>query len=142
MRKFLLFALGCLLCASGAKAASDVELTDCRLTPEVKKELQLTAEQGPKVEKVFADLSSIRDQIAQSRAKRDELRKAGATAEAIDPVSKQIISGENQCRERLHQMLQPILTEAQFNKVSEMEEVHNKKVRERQTTSQEKPAAK
>ena len=87
MRKFLLFALGCLLCASGAKAASDVELTDCRLTPEVKKELQLTAEQGPKVEKVFAELSLVRDQIEKSRAKREELRKAGATAEAIDPVS-------------------------------------------------------
>ncbi|MBI3894904.1 MAG: hypothetical protein HY313_03135 [Acidobacteria bacterium] len=138
MRPFLFFALSCFLFASGAKAATDVELVDCRLTPEVKKELQLTAEQGPKVEKVFADLSSISDQIAQNRAKREELRKAGATAEAIDPVSKQIVAGERQCEERMHPALKAILTEAQYNKVAEMQAVHQKKIR--QPESQEKPA--
>ena len=134
--RLLLVSAGCLLIAAMARAATNVELADCNLTPEVRKELQLTSEQAPKVTKVFADLASIRTQIGESRKKRDELRRTGAEEPQIEAQQKQLIALEDQCRDRSHQMLKPILTDAQFQKVLEMEEVHHTKVRERQAAGQ------
>jgi hypothetical protein len=113
-----------------------VELADCRFTPEVQRELQLTSEQAPKVTKVFADLVPLRTKIEQSREKRDEIRKAGADGQQVDSLTKQLISLEDQCRDRSHQMLKPLLTDTQFRKLLEMEEVHHTRVRERNSGGQ------
>jgi len=134
--RWFLFALSCLLVPTVLGAATDVEMADCNLTPEVRKELQLTSKQGPKVTKVFADLAAIRKQIEESRKKRDEMRQAGAEGQKIEAQTKQLIALEDQCRDRSHQLLKPILTDEQFKKVLEMEAVHQKKIRERQAAGQ------
>lgn len=111
-------------------------MADCRLTPEVKKELSLTSDQDRKVEKVFAALALFRGQNETSRKNRDDLRQTGVAAAEIEAQTKQLISLEDQCRDLSQQMLKSILTDAQFKKVLEMEEVHHKIIRERQTAGQ------
>ncbi len=122
--RFLLIGIVIVLCAIAAKAATEVELVDCNFTPEVKRELQLTAEQQLKVEKVITELGPMTSKTLAARAKRDSLRKAHAPAKEIEAAQKELIALEDQCGERSHELLKPILTEAQFQKIEEMEMVH------------------
>ena len=124
--RFLLLAVGCLVMSNLAIAATEVELVDCRFTLEVQKELKLTAAQQPKAAKVIADLDPLRLQIAASRKKRDDLRKAGAEAAKLDPAQKELVALEDKCRAQTHQLFKPILTDAQFQVLVEMEEMHHK----------------
>lgn len=132
MTHMVLVSLALLLLTGAAGAATEVEMEACKLTPEVKKELKLTAVQEPKVKKVFSDLAPMLEQIEKAMQKRQELRQSKAAAASIEETTKNVIALENQCRERLHVLLKPVLTDAQSNTVLEMEEVHRKKVRERQ----------
>ena len=122
--RFLLTGVVIVLCASAARAATEVELVDCNFKPEVKRELQLTAEQQPKVEKVLAEIDPMASKTMAARVKRDNLRKANAPAQEIDAAQKELIALERQCGERYHELLKPILTEAQYEKILEMEAVH------------------
>ena len=122
--RFLLMSVLAVLCTNIARAATEVELVDCHFTPEVKGELQLTAQQQPKVEKVIAEIGPMTSKTMAARVKRDNLRKANAPAQEIEAAQKELVALEGQCGERYHQLLKPILTEAQFKKIEEMEAVH------------------
>ena len=126
--RFLLMSVLAVLCTNIARASTDVELVDCRFTPEVKRELQLTSEQQPQVEKMIAELGSLTSKTMASRAKRDNLRKANAATQEIEAAQKELVALEQQCSERSHKLLKPILTEAQFEKILEMEAVHGHRI--------------
>ena len=126
--RFLLTTVLVVLGANVARAATEVELVDCRFTPEVKRELQLTSEQQPKVEKVITELGPLTSKTMASRAKRDNLRKANAPAQEIEAAQKELVALERQCQERSHELLKPILTEVQFEKILEMEAVHGHRI--------------
>ncbi len=135
MKRYLRFSLLLFSSAGMMARAAEVEMEACHMTPEVKKEMNLTAAQEPKVTKVFAELAPMLEQIEKAKEKRAELRKTGGDSATIDRTTKDLIALENQCRDRLHQLLKPILADSQYAKVLEMEEVHRKKVRERQAAS-------
>jgi hypothetical protein len=122
--RFLLITVLFVLGASVARAATEVELVDCNFTSEVKRELQLTAEQQPKVEKVLTEIGPMASKTMAARAKRDNLRRANAPAQEIEAAQKELVTLERQCGERYHELLKPILTDAQFKKIEEMEAVH------------------
>ena len=126
--RFVLSGVLIVLCASLSRAATEVELVDCNFTPEVKKELQLTAEQQPKVEKVLAEIGPMAKKTMAARAKRDGLRSSNAPADQVEAAQNELIELEHQCGERYHEMLKPILTDAQFEKIAEMEAVHGHKI--------------
>jgi len=107
---------------------TEVELADCQFTPEVRKELQLTSDQTPKLEKAIGTLGPLQKTIAGKREKREQLRKQGAPDAQIEAATKELIAAENECRDRSHTLLKPILTDSQFKKVLEMEETHHHKV--------------
>jgi hypothetical protein len=126
--RFLLTGVLIALWVPVSKAATDVELVDCNFTPEVKRELRLTAEQQPKVEKVISEIGPMTSKTMAARVKRDNLRKSNAPAEEIEAAQKELIELERQCGERSHELLEPILTEAQFKKIEEMEAVHGHRI--------------
>ncbi|MBI4465002.1 MAG: hypothetical protein HY647_09885 [Acidobacteria bacterium] len=128
----------CILLASAslAAAATEVEMEACHYTPEVKKELKLTAAQEPKVEKVYSDLAPMLKQIQEAMQQRDQLRKSGADEASIERQTLKVIALENQCRDKGHVLLQPILNDEQYKLILEMEEVHRRKAREQRAVSQ------
>ena len=128
MKHLLMSAFASILLASVAGAATTVELVDCRMTPEVKNELKLTADQGPKVEKAFADVASMSNEAVSNRKKRDELRAAKADPATMEPFQKKLVEMEDKCTARLHELLKPILTDAQFKIVETMEGNHHHQV--------------
>lgn len=137
MKHLLMSAFASILLASVAQAATTVELVDCRMTPEVKKELKLTADQDPKVEKAFADVASMRDEALANRKKRDELRAAKADPAVIEPYQKKLVEMEEKCTARLHELLKPILTDAQFKTIEEMEGNHHHQLRNKDDKEQQ-----
>ena len=122
--------------AAASQAATKVEMEACHYTPEVKGELRLTSGQEPRVEQVYSDLAPMLRQIQDAMKAREELRRDGASAQEIQKATEKIIALENQCRERGHELLKPILSDAQYELILEMEEVHRKKVRERREAGQ------
>jgi len=132
--RIVLFLL--LLSAGRSVDAAEVEMEACRYTPEVKKELNLSAAQEPQVAKVYADLASSLKQIQEAMKDREQKSNAGASPEAMEEATKQVIALENQCREKGHHLLKPILTEAQNKRILEMEDVHRRKALERRTAGQ------
>jgi hypothetical protein len=110
-------------------AATDVEMEACHYTAEVKRELQITTEQEPQVEKIYSDLAPMLRQIQNAMAEREQLRRQEAGEEGIEEATRKIIALENKCRNRGHELLRPILTEEQFQLILEMEEVHRRKAR-------------
>ena len=113
-------------------AATHVQMEACKLTPDVKKELNLTPQQEPKVNNVFSDVAPKRQQIEKSMQERQNLVKSGADEATLDTHTKKLIKLENQCREDSHRLLKPILTGDQYSKLLEMEEAHRKFVMERE----------
>lgn len=136
MREILLLLVPLVLFVAAGGAATEVEMRACRLTPEVKKELNLTPAQEPRVEKVFSEVAPMLRQIEQAMRRRQELDRAKAEAAAMEEARKNVIALENQCRDRLHTLLKPVLTEEQYKRILEMEDVHRKKMRERNAGSQ------
>lgn len=137
MNKYLWIFAGLLFSgAVTASAATEVEMEACHYTPEVKRELQLTAAQEPRVEKIYSELAPRLQQIQNAMKEREQLRQQGANPEEIEKATEKIIALENQCRERGHELLQPVLTDAQYQLILEMEEVHRRKVRERRSAGQ------
>ena len=137
MRKqFWILSCTLLASASLAAAATEVEMEACQYTPEVKKELKLMAAQEPKVEKVYSDLAPMLQQIQEAMQQREQLRKSGAEESSIEKQTQKVIALENQCREKGHELLKPILNDAQYKLILEMEEVHRKKMQERRTAGQ------
>jgi len=128
MKYLLMSAFASILLAGVAGAATTVELVDCRMTPEVKAELKLTAGQGPKVDKAFADVSPMSNEAIYNRKKRDELRAAKAAPAAMEPFQKKLVEIEGKCTARLHELLKPILTDAQFKMIEAMEGNHHHQV--------------
>jgi hypothetical protein len=135
--KRLWVALYILINSGGlAVAATHLEMEACRYTPEVKKELKLTPLQEPRVDKVYADLAPMLQKIQEAMQEREQMGKNQAGQEEIAKQTQKIVALENQCRERGHELLQPILDDGQYKLILEMEEVHRQKVRERRESGQ------
>ena len=133
LRNCVWFLAGWILLSGGPARAAEVEMHACHYTAEVKEELKLTPEQEPQVEKVYSDLAPRLRQIQEAMQQRDRMRQEGASQEAIQQQTQKVIALENQCRERGHELLQPILTSEQYQKILEMEEVHRRRVRARRS---------
>ena len=137
MRRVVLFIFLLAWMRGATGAATGVEMEACRLTPEAKKELKLTATQEPKVNKVFSELAPVRGQIDKAIKEVGELRRTGTDEATLANHRKDLIALETRCRDRLHQLLKPILTDEQYEKVLEMEETHRKIVREREAAQRQ-----
>ena len=133
LRNCVWFLAGWILLAASPARAAEVEMHACHYTPEVKQELKLTPEQEPQVEKVYSDLAPRLRQIQEAMQQRDRMRQEGTDPEAIQQQTQKVIALENECRERGHELLQPILTSEQYQKILEMEEVHRRRVRARRS---------
>ncbi len=134
--RILFLAFFLIVSTGGVAAPSEVEMEACQYTLEVKKELKLTPSQEPKVEKVYSDLTPALKQIQEAMKQREQMRKSSASPEAIEEQTRKVVALENQCRERGHELPKPILSDEQLKLVCEMEEVHRRKIRERQAAGQ------
>lgn len=108
----------------------------CEYTPEVKKELKLTPSQEPKLEKVFSDLAPRRKRIHETLQQRDQMIRDGATQEKIRIQTRKLVALEVECRQRSHELLRPVLSDQQFGRMLEMEELHRRRV-----TGQSRPVS-